>query len=43
MKVAELKEELQQLGLGTSGLKAALVRRLTEARTAAEGAEQEPQ
>ena len=43
MKVAELKEELQQLGLDTAGRKAELVRRLTEARTAAEGAEQEPQ
>ena len=43
MKVAELKEGLLQLSLDTSGLKAELVRRLTEARTAGEGAEQEPQ
>jgi hypothetical protein len=43
MKVAELKEELLQLGLDTSGRKAELVRRLTEARTAREEAEQEPQ
>ena len=43
MKVAELKEGLLQLSLDTSGLKAELVRQLTEARTAREGAEQEPQ
>jgi hypothetical protein len=42
MKVAELRDELKQLGLDTAGRKAELVRRLTEARTAAEGAEQEP-
>ena len=43
MKVVELKAELQKLGLDTEGLKEVLVRRLTEARTAGEGAEQEPQ
>ena len=43
VKVAELKEGLLQLSLDTSGLKAELVRQLTEARTAREGAEQEPQ
>jgi hypothetical protein len=42
MKVAELRDELKQLGLDTAGLKADLAR-LTEARTAEEGAEQEPQ
>ena len=36
-------QDLQQLGLDTSGLKAELVRQLAEARTAREGAEQEPQ
>ncbi|CAM9182446.1 unnamed protein product [Pylaiella littoralis] len=31
MKVSELKEELQRMGLSTAGLKAALVERLAEA------------
>jgi hypothetical protein len=34
-------QDLQQLGLDTSGRKAVLVRRRTEAGTAGEGAEQE--
>jgi hypothetical protein len=36
-------QDLQQLGLDTSGLKAELVRRLTEARAAGEGALIQPQ
>ena len=43
MKVVDLKEELLQLGLDTKGLKAELVRRLTEARRGEEGAQEGPQ
>ena len=43
MEVVELKEELLQLGLDTKGLKAELVRRLTEARRGEEGAQEGPQ